>query len=329
MSIAHLSLALGKYEHVRDLLTGEITVPGVDLVAMSPPVEEIFYRFFHRREWDISEFSLAKYTSLVASGDTSMVGLPIFPSRLFRHSSAYVRRDSDLSSFGDFAGLRVGVPEWAQTASVYTRGILSEGYGIDLGDITWVQAGVNEPGRREKVTIRLPPGVTCASVDDRSLNEMLLSGDLDAVLSARPPRGFTDGTSRLRRLLRDPGVEERRQLATTGVFPIMHVVVLRRDVHDHHPWLAENLMVAFEAAKRASFQRLEDITCSQLPIPWVHEHILAVRELFDGDPFPYGIEPNRRTLETFTRLAHQQGVAVRHLAPEELFGDVTDDRVRV
>jgi 4,5-dihydroxyphthalate decarboxylase len=105
MSIAHLSLALGKYEHVRDLLTGEITVPGVDLVAMLPPVEEIFYRFFHRREWDISEFSLAKYTALVASRDTSMVGLPIFPSRLFRHSSAYVRRDSDLCSFGDFAGL--------------------------------------------------------------------------------------------------------------------------------------------------------------------------------------------------------------------------------
>ncbi len=187
MSALNLSLAIGEYDHVRDVLDGSVRVTGVELTVLRLPIEEIFYRATMFREFDISEMSFAKVIGLHASGDRGFVPLPVFPSRVFRHSSIYVGADSALSRIEDLAGKRIGVPEWAQTAAVYSRGMLAHDCGIDLRSIEWFQAGVNEAGRKEKLKLELPPGIKLTVVPDRSLSEMLVQGSLDAILSARPP----------------------------------------------------------------------------------------------------------------------------------------------
>src|SRR3981081_2273642 len=202
-------MAISRYDHVRDLTSGTVRAEGIDLTTLNLPVEEIFYRFLHHREWHVSELSLAKYVALRAAGDESICAIPVFPSRVCRHSSIFVRPDGPRQP-AQLAGARIGVPEWAQTASVYTRSLLMHEWGVPLTDVHWVQAGVNQPGRREKVELHLPPGVTLSSVTDRSLDEMLHAGDLDAVFPAPPPASFERGDPGIVRLFADhePGERE-------------------------------------------------------------------------------------------------------------------------
>lgn len=323
-----LTLAIGDYEHVRDLITGDVRPAGIELRTLTLPVEHIFARFAACPEWEVSEFSLAKFSAMVASGAGSVVGLPVFPSRVFRHSSIYVHRDSTLDRPEQLAGLRIGIPEWAQTASVYTRGMLHHQHGVDFRDVKWVQAGVNEPGRKEKVAVAPPEGVSIDRVTHSSLDQMLSNGELDAVLTARPPAGFRPG-GKLRRLLSDPRAWEEDYYRASRVFPIMHVVALRSSVHETHPWVARNLTDAFETAKQNGLARLADVTASRLPLPWVADQTQHARELLGPDPWPYGLEANRPTLETFLSYAFEQGVISRALAPEDLFVPSTLTLVRV
>jgi 4,5-dihydroxyphthalate decarboxylase len=314
-----LAMAVGDYDHVRDVSSGRIPVEGVKLTTIHLPVEQIFQRFHVHRDWEISEFSFAKYVSMVAAGDDSLVAVPVFPSRVFRHSSIYVRANGDVRTPADLIGGRIGIPEWAQTAAVYTRGLLQEDYGVELTGVRWIQAGVNRPGRRDRAHVSLPDGVTVESMPDRSLNEMLVAGDLDALLSARPPTDFTNGSGALRRLFPDYVPVERAYYERTRIFPIMHVLVIRADVNARHPWVARNLVDAFEAAKRSSLARVSDVTASCLPLPWMPAREEDAVDLFGEDPWPYGIDANRPTLEAFLRMGYEQGVCVRHLQPEELF----------
>ena len=242
----------------------------------------------------------------------------MFPSRVFRHSSIYVRSDGGITAPEELAGKRVGVPEWAQTAAIYSRGLLAHEYGVDLASIHWHQAGVNEPGRREKVALELPPGFRLTVVADRSLSDMLLAGDLDAVLSARPPAPFIAGDPRVRRLFADYRDVELAYARKTGIFPIMHVVALRREVYDRDRWLAMNLFKAFDEARRRSLERAADITASFFPLPWIPDELRRARELFGADPWPYGVEANRTTLDAFLSYAFEQGVCRRRLTVETL-----------
>jgi 4,5-dihydroxyphthalate decarboxylase len=319
MGDVHLTLAINDYDHVRDLVTGRVRAEGIDLTCLTLSVEEIFYRFTAFREWDVSELSLAKYTSLVGSGDRSLTAIPVFPSRVFRHAAFYVRADGSVREPGDLAGRRVGVPEWIQTAGVYARGVLQHQYGVALADVAWVQGGVNEAGREELVAPTLPAGVTIEAVSDRALQDMLVDGDLDAVISARAPQRFLDGDARIRRLFDDPRAVEEAHYRATGIFPIMHTVAIRSEVAEAHPWVAANLLTAFTRAKDRSLDRLRDINASRLPLPWSHDLGRQASALLGADPWPYGIEPNRPTLEAFLRFAHEQGVSERALAPEDLF----------
>ncbi len=314
-----LCLAVGAYDHVRDLADGTVQVPGVDLTVLQLPVEEIFYRFLMHEEFDVSEISLAKVVALAAQDDARFVPLPIFPSRVFRHSSIYVRADAGITRAEDLAGKRVGVPEWAQTAAVYSRGLLAHEYGVDLTSIEWHQGGVNEAGRREKVELELPPGFRLRVVADRSLSGMLLAGDLDAVLSARPPAPIERGDPRVQRLFADYRGTELAYARKTGIFPIMHVVALRREVYERDRWLAMSLFKAFDQARRRSLERAADMAVSHFPIPWVADSLRLARELFGDDPWPYGVEANRTTLDTFLRYAFEQGVCRRQVTTETLF----------
>ncbi len=314
-----LTAALCDYDHVRDLVMGRVNAQGIHLTALTLPVEEIFYRFLIHKEWEISELSLAKYVALRAGGDDSCIAIPVFPSRVFRHSSLFVRSDGPVKSIGDLKGRKIGIPEWAQTAAVYSRGFLVDQFGLDLTSIEWVQSGVNQAGRMEKVELHLPARLKLTPRPDRSLNDMLLAGEIDAVLAARPPTAFSEGDKRVKRFFDDTLSVEQAYYRETGVFPIMHAVVIRKHVLEKSPWIARNLMAAFEEAKARSVTRALDATASLVPIPWGAEYARRMQELMGDDFFPYGAEKNRRTLESFLRHAQAQGVTKRLLKVEELF----------
>lgn len=324
-----LTLAINDYDHVRDLVTGRVPVEGVDLTCLTYPIEEIFFRFTLLREWHVSELSLAKYASLRAGGDDSVIAIPVFPSRSFRHSAIFVRDDGSVGDPGALACGRIGVPEWTQTATVYVRGILAESYGLDLTAIEWVQGGTNEPGRIEGVAVTLPDGFNLTRVADRSLNDLLLAGELDAVIAAHPPAGFLNRSGRIVRLFPDYRTVEEQYFRETGVFPIMHVIVIRADVHEAHPWVAMNLLTAFEQAKRRSLERAVDPNTPRFPVPWGAANAEAAEAMFGQDFWPYGIEDNRTTLCTFLRFAYEQGVCARLLEPEELFAAQVQSVYRV
>ncbi len=316
MNKVPLTLAIGDYEHTRDLATGQVPVQGASLNVLYLPPEEAFYRFTFYREWEVSEMSMGKYVSLRSQEDNGITAIPVFPSRVFRQSMIYVPESSKITKPEQLKGKRIGVPEWAQTAVIYARGYLVHQAKVPLASIDWVQAGVNEAGRIEKVKLKLPKGVRLRPEPKRSLGEMLLAGDIDAALSARPPRGFDSG---IRRLFPDYEAVEEAYFKKTGVFPIMHVIVIKTDVLERHPWLAMNLYKAFEEAKRRSIARLSDITASHAPFAWLAPYTERMKRLFGEDFWPYGLEKNRTTLQAFVDFAYEQGVCHRRLKLEELF----------
>jgi 4,5-dihydroxyphthalate decarboxylase len=315
----HLTMAVADYDHVRDLVHGVVRADGIAVTAFVLEVEEIFHRFIKHLEWDVSEISFAKYTSLTAQGSAPMVAIPVFPSRVFRHSSIYIRTDRGIATPKDIEGRTVGIPEWAQTAGIYARGLLAEYYGVDLRAIRWVQAGVNDPGRAEKVELKLPAGIRYEARPDKSLSELLATGEIDAAVTARVPRSFAEGAPGVARLFPDYRGEEMRYYRETGIFPIMHAIAIRRAVFERHPWVAMNLLKAFEAAKRRSAARVADVTAARIPLPWSAALTAEFVQDFGADLFPYGVEANRPTLEAFCRFAHDQGITARRMSPDDLF----------
>jgi 4,5-dihydroxyphthalate decarboxylase len=307
-----LSLAISPYDHARGLRP-----QGIELTLLELPIEEIFYRFTRFREWHASEMSFGKVVSILSQPASDLVAIPVFPSRVFRHSAIYTR----LRNPKDLEGKRVGIPEWAQTAGIYVRGLLAHEYGVDLRRIEWIQAGVRQPGREEKVDLRLPAGIRVTPAPDKTLAGMLARGELDAVISARDPGGP--------RLFPNYQEIEEAYFRKTRIFPIMHVVVLRREVYERDRWVAMNLAKAFEEAKRESAARVTEIGISHLPLPWLAEHARRWREAAGEDFWPYGIEPNRPTLEAFLQYAHEQGVAARRMKVEELFAPETLERAKI
>jgi 4,5-dihydroxyphthalate decarboxylase len=313
-----LTIAISDYDHVRDFASGAVRADGIEAMFLTLTIEEIFFRFTKFREWDVSEMSMGKYVSLLSQDDRSLSAIPVFPSRVFRHSSIYVRRDGPVRAPADLKGRKVGLPEWAQTAAVYSRGALMHQYGLALQDIDWYQAGVNQPGRAEKVALNLPAGTRYTALPDKTLDAMLLAGELDAILTAHPPDAFEHGDPRIVRLFEDYRTVEQAYWRDTGIFPIMHVVALRSEVLARHPWIAVNLFKAFETAKRRSVARALEVTATRFPVPWIYD-VAAKAQAEFGELFPYGIEPNRRTLDAFLGYAFEQGVCHRRLAVEELF----------
>lgn len=330
MTRLRVTMAIGAYDHVRDLATGAVRCEGVDLNILEMPVEEIFHRFIAHRQFDVSEVSMAKFSALRAAGDDSLVGLPVFPSRMFRHSSIYVRRDSGLESPSQLAGLRVGIPEWAQTAAVYSRGLLQHHYGVDLRSVKWVQAGVNEAGRREKVQLSLPEGVVIDRRPGETLSGLLLNGKVDVVLSAHAPDCFYDRPDEVTRMFEDAREAEQEYFASTGIFPIMHTVAVRRELVDANPWLVSSLYKAFKEARDRSVARARETAVSFWPVPWMASHIREVeRVVGSGELWPYGIEANRTTLESFLQFGLEQGVLSAPLQVTDLFAPGVDDIFRV
>jgi 4,5-dihydroxyphthalate decarboxylase len=329
MGRVRLTIATTDYDHFRDFRLGLVQAEGIEPTWLTLGHHEIFARFTFNREWDVSELSFAKFMAQVTRPDADIIGLPVVCSRLFRFSSFYVNRNSGIRTPHDLTGKRIGSPEWAHTAAVYMRGWLSDACGIGLADVDWFQAGANEAGRIEKVELNLPAGVQITRVADKSLSEMLAAGAIDCAIIARPPDCFRRGHPDVVRLFPDFLAREEAYYASTRVWPIMHIIALQKRVLDQHPWVARNLYNAFLESKRRSLERLLDPAVSRYPLPWLPTYAQRMRETFGGDPFPFGIEANRPTLEQFLRYTYEQGIARRHVTPEEIFppGVMTDVKV--
>jgi 4,5-dihydroxyphthalate decarboxylase len=284
-----------------------------------PELHEIFARFTFNREWDVSELSFAKFSTQITRPNPDIVALPIVCSRHFRFSAFYVNKKSGIKSPKDLKGKKVGSPEWAHTAAVYMRGWLNDEQGVALTDVDWHQAGTNEPGRTEKVEINLPKGVRLTRHDDTSLSEMVAKGEIDCALVARPPDCFLAGHPDVVRLFPNYLEMEEQYYARTKVWPIMHVIAMKRSILEQYPWVAGSLYNAFNESKNRALGRMFEQSVSRYPLPWLTTYARRMRDMFDGDPFPFGIDENRATFEQFLRYTHEQGIAHRHAKVDEIF----------
>ena len=319
MGALRLSIATTDYDHFRDFRLGTVRAQGIEHVWSVLGHHEVFARFTAHREWDVAELSIAKFAAQVTRDDPDIVGLPVVCSRVFRFGAFYVNRRSGIETAEDLRGKRIGSPEWAHSAAVYMRGWLQDEAGVPLDQVQWYQAGANAAGRDEKVELSLPDGVTLTRVSDRSLSDLLAAGDIDCALIARPPTCFLQGHPDVVRLYPDFETRELAYYQRTGIWPIMHIIAMRRQVLDDNPWVARNLYDAFLESKNRSVERLLDPAVSRYPLPWLPAYGRRMADLFGGDPFPYGIEPNRATVGQLLQYAHQQGIAHRPATPEEVF----------
>ena len=316
-SAVPVTLACWDYDRTSALATGAVRPEGVDLTYLSLPVEETFFRMIRHREFDAAEMSLSSYVVSLFHGSPT-IAIPVFPSRAFRHNGIYVNSRSGIGKPEDLAGRTVGVPEYQLTAVVWIRGILAEHYGVPVPSVHYRTGGLDHPGRVEKLRVDLPPEVDVQPIDPgRTLSDMLVNGEIDAVYCPRTPRPFAQGRPEVRRLFGDPRTEEERYFSRTGIFPIMHTVVIRDEILRTHPWVAQNLLQAFEKAKEQAYRRLENPRTVSLA--WMRDLLEEQRAVMGADPWVYGFAPNRHTLETFCEYGHQQGLTRRRLSAEELF----------
>lgn len=319
MSRVKLSIATTDYDHFRDFRFGLVQAEGIDHNWLTLGHHEIFARFTFNREWDVTELSCAKFSAQVTRDTPDIIGLPVICSRLFRFGAFYVNKKSGIKTPEDLKDKRIGSPEWAHSAAVYMRGWLHNEVGVKLQDVHWYQAGANDAGRIEKVELNLPQGVKLTRVSDKSLSEMLASGEIDCAIIARPPTCFLEGHPDIVRLFPNFMDMEMDYYAKTKVWPIMHIIALQKHLLDDNPWIARNLLNAFQESKKRSLERLLDPAVSRYPLPWLSTYARKMRDMFDGDPFPFGVEENRATFEQLLLYTYQQGIAHRHAKVEEIF----------
>lgn len=316
------------YDRTEALYSGTVSPEGVDLTYVRTGIEDLFWRQGHYGEFDLSEFSFGAYLSTLADDPAGFVAIPVFPSRAFRHSAIYVAAPSDLVDASQLAGATIGIPEWSQTATLWVRGILADHYGVDLEKVDWRTGGLEQPGRVDKSKVAPPTSCSIEPIDARStLIEELTAGRLDAVISARSP-GTALRAGAVRRLFSNPRQVEADYFAATNIFPIMHVVTMRRELAEAHRWLPVTLWNAFEAARALGRRPLLDHLYCATSLAWEAEYATEESELL-GDAFAYGIEPNRPTLETIIRYGAEQGFCDKGLLPEDLFFETTRTRARI
>jgi 4,5-dihydroxyphthalate decarboxylase len=294
MAKLQLSVAVGNYDRVRPLLDGAVQIDGVDPVFMNLPPEEIFFRAFRSMDFDICELSMSSFTVKIAERNCPYVGVPAFVSRAFRHNSIYVRRDR-VQSPADLKGRRVGLPEYQLTACVWARIILEDDHGVKPSDMVWVRGGVEDPGRPEKIKIKLPAGVHMEDAPAGiTISELLERGDIDGFIAPRAPSLAARNNANVGWLFSDPIAAGRDYFRRTGIFPIMHVTGIRRELVDKHPWLPAAVLKAFTQSKARCLEALAETSASKVTLPFVEEELRAARELMGEDFWSYGLAPAGR-----------------------------------
>jgi 4,5-dihydroxyphthalate decarboxylase len=330
MGTLRLSMACSNYDRTRALFDGRVRVEGIDLNCLCLPIEEIFFRMLRHHEFDVSEMSLSSYVVSRFTENPRFIAIPVFPSRFFRHSCIFVHSKSRISEPKDLIGKRVGVPEYQMTAGVWIRGMLSDEYGVPVSSVTYFRGGEEEPGRHEKLRLNLPPEIRLESIPEgKTLSAMLAAGEIDALYTARMPSTFSDGSGRVRRLFSNYQSVERDYYVKTKIFPIMHTVVIRRDVYDRSPWIAQSLLKAFKTAQAIAYDNLYDSGALATMLPWLMQYVEETRALMGTDFWPYGLGKNEHTLDTFLRYSFEQGLSKRALQAKELFAEETLESFKV
>ncbi len=313
-----LSLAVGPYDRTRALIDGTVRIDGVDPICMTLPPEEIFFRALRHAEFDVCELSLSSFTVKTAQGGGPYVGVPAFVSRAFRHASIYVRTDR-IKKPEDFKDKRVGVPEYQLTANVWARAILEDDFGVKPSDVCWIRGGIEHADRAEKISITLPKDVKLENAPaGKTISALLAEGAIDAFIAPRPP-SLPKDTPNIGWLFPDPVATAKDYFKRTGIFPIMHLVGVRRSLAEQHPWLPGAVFKAFAQAKDVALDLLADPSAAKVTLPFVEERLNEARVLMGENFWPYGLEENRKTLEVFLRHHHAQGLSSRLVTPDELF----------
>jgi 4,5-dihydroxyphthalate decarboxylase len=320
----HLTIACGDYDRTRAIKDGRVQIEGCRINYLPLEPEEVFFRAFRNHEFDIAELSFSSYLLETSRGKCQYVGIPAFVSRIFRHSGIYIRTDRGIREPRDLRGKRIGLPEYQLTAIVWIRGMLEEEYGVRPVDIRWFQGGQEEAGRDERTPLKLTNGVEVQSIPPgKTLTQMLADGELDALFTARAPSCFTAGAANVGRLFPNYREVEKEYYRKTGLFPIMHLVGIRQTLVEQHPWLAASVYKAFLAAKALAVREVRDVTALRVTLPWAEAEALDTMALMGSDYWHYGVAESRQDIEAICRYSYQQGLAVRHMKPEQLFAKST------
>lgn len=313
-----LTLACGPYDRTQALRDGTIKPEGIELTYLPLQPAEIFWRMLQYKEFDISEMSLSNYTSLVSAGNAPFIAIPVFPSRVFRHSYFFINTEKRIAQASDLAGKRGGVPEYSMTAAVYMRGLLQHEYGVHPETIEWVQGRADRLGRELPKSIRLtqaPAGT--------ELGDLLEKGEIDFLMTANNPLSFRRGSPKVKRLFPNYMELEKDYYRRTKIYPIMHTVVIRREIYDRDPWVALSLYKAFLRAKDLSFRLLLETGSPKASFAWLQPMIEEEQAIIGKDWYPYGIEANHATLEALLQYTHEHGLSDRRLKIEDLFAPST------
>jgi 4,5-dihydroxyphthalate decarboxylase len=329
MSKLRLSLGCWNYDRTRSLMDGTIQPDGIDLTYLNMPVEETFFRMLRNREFDVAEMSLSSY-SVSLFRDSPFIAIPIFPSRFFRHSCIYVNADSGIKSPKDLIGKKIGNPEYQMTAPVWIRGVLSDEYGVPVDSVTYYTGGEEEPNRDEKLKLDLPSNIKVQSIGPtQTLASMLVTGEIDALYTARMPSTFHTGGGKVKRLFENFVPVEQEYYTRTGIFPIMHTLVIRRDIYEKNRWVAQSLYKAFAEAQQETYKDLYETAALKTMLPFLTAHVEETQRVMGKDFWPYGFKENEKTLETFLRYHFEQGLSKRLLTPKELFAPETLESFKI
>lgn len=309
-----LTVACGDYDRTRALADGTVRAEGIDLNYIPMRPAETFWRMLNNQEFDASEMSLSSYTILRSQGDTRFIALPVFPSRIFRQSCLYVNTRAGIRRPHDLKGKRFGAADYQMTAAVWVRGFLQHDYGLLAEDMTWV---VGTPVR---AGVRIPERVRIENIgQERSLDLMLEEGEIDALLGVTFPRPFLAGSKRVRRLFTNHRKVEEDYYRRTGIFPIMHTLVLKASLLEAEPWVAVSLYKAFVQAKQRNNRQLYDTDALHASLPWLIDEIEASRRIFGTEIWDYSVEGSRPSLEALVQYLDEQGLTARRMSVEELF----------
>ena len=324
MSDLPLSIAIGDYDRNRPLIDGAVPIDGVDPVFMKLTPEELFFRAFRHQEFDVSELSFSSYVVSVSRNDAKYVAIPAFLSRAFRHSSIYIRNDKGINSPEDLKGKRIGVAEYQLTANVWARALLEDEYGVKPSDISWIRGGMEVADRPEKVKLNLPADVNMQPAPKgRTLNQLLSDGEIDGYIGPRTLSCFDNNHPKIERLFTDSKGAALDYYKRTSIFPIMHIVGVRRTIVDQHPWLPMALLKGFEQSKAIALKALADTSVTKITLPFVEEQLEDTQRLLGEDYWSYGFKANMKTLDMFLEHHHRQGLSERRVKLDELFWPAT------
>jgi 4,5-dihydroxyphthalate decarboxylase len=313
-----LRIGIGRYDRTQALIDGRVTVAGYDTQVDSPPIETLFATAFDTEQYDVAELSFSNFLYLTATSGCRYVGLPIFPSRMFRHSAIFVRADRGIRSPRDLIGRTVGVREFSMTAALVARGILQDDYGVRSDQIDWRCGPADDSDTRPVIRV-LPRGVRVQIVDDgQNLSDLLAAGELDAMVAYKPPKAFLEGVPGVVRLFPEPAWVEQDYFARTGIFPIMHLVGIRRELAEDAA-LCRAVCEAFSRARDEAIEAMGAYQALSVSLPWAASTLDSVRARMGSNFWPYGVQPNRSAIEALCRYSFEQGLAPKTLTPEDLF----------